>query len=177
MFLIILYIISILIFFLLVAPLKRINDKINKKVKKNIKKNSKKKEKFTPKIETKHYIQGFMRPEVAYKANTTGEEKFGFNIHKVMNESKSKLISGIFSDVTNDNYKLFNNLQNTHPLDPSKGKYYQNLHYNPATKKDKIFTTTLPDVDDLELEDYVTPKEQSNFAFIIKKRKNKKNKN
>ena len=130
MFLIILYIISILVFFLLVAPLKRMNAKINKKVKKDIKKSPIKKEKFTPKIETKHYVQGFMRPEVAYKANTVGEEKFGFNIYKVMNKSKSKVISGLFNDVTNDNYKLFNNLENVNPLDMSKGKLYQNLHYD-----------------------------------------------
>ena len=175
MFLIILYIISILVFFLLVAPLKRMNAKINKKVKKDIKKSPIKKEKFTPKIETKHYVQGFMRPEVAYKANTVGEEKFGFNIYKVMNKSKSKVISGLFNDVTNDNYKLFNNLENVNPLDMSKGKLYQNLHYDPKTERKGIFRTTLPEVDDLELKENVTEKDKAKFAFIIKRKQKNKN--
>ncbi len=172
MFLIIIFIISILIFILLVSPLKRIANRytsktINKKnIKKNIKKSSKKKEKFTPKIETKHYVKGFIRPEVAYKANTVDADKFGFNIHKVMNESKSKVISGVFNDVTNDNYNLFNNLENLNPLDISKGKLYQNLYYDPKTERKGIFSTKLPDIADLELEDNVTPKQQNSFAFI-----------
>jgi len=139
MLLIILYLLGLCIYFYLYAPLKTIkNDKIK----------NKKLEKFSSEKEPKlHYVKGFNIPQTAYKANTSGQDSFGFDINGRIKNSKAKNVHQLFNEITDDNYYLFNNMNNLKEDEASKDPLYVNLHYNPKTEKKYIFKTGLPKLD------------------------------
>ena len=136
MLLVVLYLIFICLFLYFVAPIR--NDK-----------NEKKFEKFTgkEKVPDLHYVKGFIIPEPAYKADTNAQDRFMFDIHGKVRNSKAKNVHQLFNEVTNDNYNLFNNLNNLIPNESSKKSLYQNLNYNPKTETKYIFKTGIPKMD------------------------------
>jgi len=139
MLLVILFLLFICIFFYFVAPLKN-DKKVN---------NDKKVEKFEgkEKVQDLHYVKGFIIPEPAYKADTNAQDRFMFDIHGKMRNSKADNVHQLFNEITNDNYNLFNNLDNIIPNDSFKTLLYDNLYYNPKTETKYIFKTGLPKMD------------------------------
>lgn len=133
-------------------------------------------EKFVD-IEEKHYGSGLMIPIPAYKADTTREESFLFNIHKKIKNSKTNNIYQLYQELTNDNYSLFNNLKKLQPNEASNRKLYQNLYYDPKTERKYLFSTGLPKVDDLVEVDVYDPVD-ADYLISSKENKSKKeNKN
>jgi hypothetical protein len=132
-------------------------------------------EKFIDKIEEKHYGSGFMIPLPAYKANTSREDSFVFDIHKNIKNSKTNNIYQLYQELTNDNYSLFNNLNKLQPNDASSRMLYQNLHYNPKTERKYLFKTGLPKVKDLIEVDVYNPIDKDYISELEKNKKNKIN--
>ena len=87
MFVILLYLLFLFLYFLFVSPLKK---SIN--------------EKFNEKEEPKHYGSGLgiTIPEMAFKPNTTAEDKLGLNIPEKIKNSNAINISQLFHDANND---------------------------------------------------------------------------
>lgn len=158
--------------------LKTEREKTERKQKEKEKLNGPKTEKFAD-IEEKHYGSGLMIPLPAYKADTTREESFLFNIHKNIKNSKTNNIYQLYQELTNDNYGLFNNLNKLQPNEASNRKLYQNLYYNPKTERKYLFSTGLPKVDDLVEVDVYDPsdKDYLTSSSVREKKKEKDNKN
>lgn len=146
-----LYIILLLIFLYIIYL--EFNKKLKSKEKKLGIKNREVNEKITSEefinTEEKHYGNGLMIPLPAYKANTSREDSFNLDIHKMIKNSKTKNIHQLYQEITNDNYSLFNNLNNLQPNESSHRKLYQNQYYNPKKETKYIFSTGLPKVNDL----------------------------
>lgn len=132
-------------------------------------------EKFAD-IEEKHYGSGFMIPLPAYKADTTREDSFLFDIHKNIKNSKTNNVYQLYQELTNDNYSLFNNLKKLQPNEASNRKLYQNLYYDPKTERKYLFYTGLPKVKEFVEVDVYEPKDDDyiKLSSVEKKKKDKK---
>jgi hypothetical protein len=143
MLLIVLYLLFLFIFFLFVAPNKNeVKERFIDKSKKSKKLNKSESEKEL------NYGKGFIIPQPAYIPNTNTYDMLSYNIHKRIKESDAKNVHHLFNAVTNDNYYLFNNLDNLEAVEPIKNNKlpYINLHYNPKIDKSHIFSTGLPNL-------------------------------
>jgi hypothetical protein len=141
MLLIVLYLLFLFIFFLFVAPNKNeVKERFIDKSKKNKNLNKSESEKEL------NYGKGFIIPQPAYIPNTNTYDMLSYNIHKRIKESDAKNVHHLFNAVTNDNYYLFNNLDNVEAVEHIKNNKlpYINLHYNPKIDKSHIFSTKLP---------------------------------
>jgi lipopolysaccharide export LptBFGC system permease protein LptF len=168
MLLILLYILFLFIFFLFVAPKKK---EVQERF---IDKKKEVKPKKIEYINVHEYGKGLNIPQQAYKANTNDYDKLGFDIHKKIKESTVKNVHSLFNEITNDNYYLFNNLDNIQAVEPIKNNKlpYINLHYNPKLDNSYIFTTGLPNLEYSKRKNYIlTP-----VKDIVKSNKDIKNK-
>jgi hypothetical protein len=136
MFIILLYLLFLFLYFLFVSPLKK---KVN--------------ERFIEKESPKHYGSGLgiTVPEIAFKPNTTAEDKLGLNIPEKIKNSNATNISQLFHDANNDKDNTLSFFKKPEQVTPNVGKrqLYENLSYNPKTEKKYIFSTGLPKIKDL----------------------------
>jgi hypothetical protein len=160
MLLVVLYLLFICIFFYFVAPLKN-DKKVN---------NDKKVEQFTSeKLPDLHYVKGFIIPEPAYKADTNAQDRFMFDIHGKVRNSKAKNVHQLFNEITNDNYNLFNNLNKLIPNESSKKSLYQNLNYNPKTETQYIFKNGIPKMDYEDRKNFMPQKIKIDYSLYKNK--------
>jgi len=140
MLLVILYILFLCIFFLFVAPSKK---ETKEKFIDNKKKNLKNKKELSKEY---HYGKGLMIPQTAFIPDTNVYDRMSYNIHRRIKESDAKNVHHLFNAITNDNYYLFNNLDNVQAVENIKNNKlpYVNAHYNIKMDKSHIFTTGLP---------------------------------
>jgi hypothetical protein len=91
------------------------------------------------------YGSGLMVPVTAYKANTVFDDQLQYNVNdEIKKNKKATNISQLFNGIANDNYKLFNNLNNLIPKQSSKSELYENLYYDAKKEPKHIFATGLP---------------------------------
>ena len=124
--------------------------------------------------EEKHYGSGLMIPIPAYKANTSREDSFNLDMHKMIKNSKTKNVYQLYQEITNDNYSLFNNLNNLQPNESSHRKLYQNQYYNPKKEREYIFSTGLPKVNDLIDVNVYEPSDKDYINTIKEEKKERK---
>ena len=129
MLLILIYLLCLFLYLLFVSPLKKtVLDRFMNKSKEN-----------------QLYGSGLMVPVTAYKANTVFDDQLQYNVNnEIKKNKKATNISQLFSGITNDNYKLFNNLNNLIPKQSSKSELYENLYYDAKKEPKHIFATGLP---------------------------------
>jgi len=103
-------------------------------------------DRFTNKSKEKQlYGSGLMVPVPAYKANTVFDDQLQNDVNsEIKKNKKATNISQLFNAITNDNYKLFNNLNNLIPRQSSKSELYENLYYDEKTEPRYQFATGLP---------------------------------
>ena len=129
MLLVLIYLLFLFLYLLFVSPLKKsvIDRFINKSE------------------ELQLYGSGLMVPHPAYKANTVFDDQLQYDVNdEIKKNRKAKNISQLSNTITNDNYKLFNNLNNIIPRESSKSELYENLYYDAKKEPKHIFATGLP---------------------------------
>ena len=177
MLLIVLYILFLFIFFLFVAPKKNeVQERFISKSEKNNKNNKNNKSKSKKEL---NYGKGFIIPQPAYIPNTNTFDMLSYNIHKRIKESDAKNVHHLFNAITNDNYYLFNNLDNVQANERITNNRlpYENLHYNSKIDKSHIFQTGLPYLSYSKRKDSKKNKNDIKKRKSRKERKNKGNKN
>lgn len=129
MLLVLIYLLCLFLYLLFVSPLKKsVIDKFMNKSE-----------------EPQLYGSGLMVPKPAYKANTVFDDQLQYDVNdEIKKNKKATNISHLFNAITNDNYKLFNNLKNLVPNQSSKSELYENLYYDAKKEPKHIFATGLP---------------------------------
>jgi hypothetical protein len=129
MLLILIYLLCLFLYLLFVSPIgKSVIDRFTNKSK-----------------DVQLYGSGLMVPVPAYKANTVFDDQLQNDVNSEINKNKKATnISQLFNGIINDNYKLFNNLNNLIPNQSSKSELYENLYYDAKKEPKHLFATGLP---------------------------------
>jgi len=129
MLLVLIYLLCLFLYLLFVSPLKKIViDRFMNKSK-----------------DSQLYGSGLMVPKPAYKANTVFDDQLQNDVNdEIKKNKKATNVSQLFNAIVDDNYKLFNNLNNLIPRESSKSELYENLYYDAKKEPRYQFATGLP---------------------------------